>query len=163
MNIDDLRQLFRYNEWASKTFFDACGKLSAADLMADRRSSHPSILDTLRHVVFAEWLWLRRWRGLKRVPWPGADGDLDAVRREWSDVVRGQHEFLDSIDEDDLPKPISYTNDAGEQWTYLLGSMMQHTVNHSTYHRGQLASMLRQSGVKPPATDLLVYFDCGGS
>jgi uncharacterized damage-inducible protein DinB len=36
-------------------------------------------------------------------------------------------------------------------------------VNHSTYHRGQLASLLREIGIAPPPTDFLAYFDCGGS
>jgi uncharacterized damage-inducible protein DinB len=37
--------------------------------------------------------------------------------------------------------------------------MLQHIVNHSTYHRGQLTTLLRQLGAQPCATDFLYYFD----
>jgi uncharacterized damage-inducible protein DinB len=31
-------------------------------------------------------------------------------------------------------------------------------VNHSTYHRGQIVTMLRQLGAKPPTTDLILFY-----
>ena len=37
--------------------------------------------------------------------------------------------------------------------------MLQHTVNHSTYHRGQIVTMLRQAGANAVSTDFLLYFD----
>lgn len=54
---------------------------------------------------------------------------------------------------------IAYVNTKGERWEYPLGRLMQHVVNHSTYHRGQVTTLLRQLGVKPLATDLLVFHD----
>jgi uncharacterized damage-inducible protein DinB len=50
-------------------------------------------------------------------------------------------------------------NTRGETWSYPLGIMMQHVVNHSSYHRGQTTTMLRQLGRIPAATDLLLFFD----
>lgn len=73
-----------------------------------------------------------------------------------------QHEqtaFISSIAPTDLERLISYENPAGTPWTYSLRHMVQHVVNHSTYHRGQVAGMLRQVGTTPQATDFLVYLD----
>jgi uncharacterized damage-inducible protein DinB len=56
-----------------------------------------------------------------------------------------------------------YQNLKGETWRYPLWQQMHHVVNHSTYHRGQVVTMLRQLGAAAPATDLLVYYDQGGS
>jgi len=53
-------------------------------------------------------------------------------------------------------------NTRGETWRYPLTHMMQHLVNHSSYHRGQVSLMLRQLGAEPTPTDLLVFFDAGG-
>jgi uncharacterized damage-inducible protein DinB len=39
----------------------------------------------------------------------------------------------------------------------LLAPILQHVVNHSTYHRGQIATMLRQLGTKAIPTDLIAY------
>lgn len=163
MTTDDLLKLYRFNDWANERFFAAAEKIPTADLTAPRPCSHGSLLGTLRHIVFAEWLWLRRWQGLPREPWTFDQVDLPRLWKHCLDVSTSRQAFLKSVRNDDLEKRITYTNDAGQKWTYTLGEMMQHLVNHSTYHRGQLASLLREIGVAPPPTDFLVYFDCGGS
>ena len=48
---------------------------------------------------------------------------------------------------------------SGQRWEYALGHMMQHTANHSSYHRGQVVTLLRQLGKTPEATDFLVFLD----
>ena len=62
-----------------------------------------------------------------------------------------------------LLQPLEYRNRKGEVWRYPLWQQLFQVVNHSTYHRGQVATMLRQLGATPAATDLLVYYDQGGS
>ena len=57
---------------------------------------------------------------------------------------------------------IPYENLRGQRFEYALGHMMQHVVNHSSYHRGQVVTLLRQLGRTPPNTDFLEYFDEGG-
>ncbi|MFY9554137.1 MAG: DinB family protein, partial [Blastocatellia bacterium] len=54
---------------------------------------------------------------------------------------------------------IAYTNTKGERWEYPLGRMMQHLANHSSYHRGQVTTMLRQLGAAVSPVDLLVFMD----
>lgn len=60
---------------------------------------------------------------------------------------------------DDLVRMISYENPPGTPWSYSLQHMLQHVVNHSTYHRGQLTSMFRTLGATPRPFDFLVSFD----
>jgi uncharacterized damage-inducible protein DinB len=55
-------------------------------------------------------------------------------------------------------RPITYTNTHGQTFTQPLQDLLFHILNHSTYHRGQLAQLLRQQGFTPPATDF-VYFN----
>jgi uncharacterized damage-inducible protein DinB len=78
-------------------------------------------------------------------------------RKRWANK-----RFL-TLTDDRVKARISYENARGERWEYSLGHMMQHIVNHSTYHRGQVVTLLRQLGQTPPPTDFLVYFDEGGS
>ena len=54
---------------------------------------------------------------------------------------------------------VSYVNFQGQKWTYELRDMVKHLVVHSAYHRGQVASLLRQLAVVPPHTDYLVFLD----
>jgi uncharacterized damage-inducible protein DinB len=67
--------------------------------------------------------------------------------------------LIDGLTDDRLRERISYQNLKGERWEYSLGQMLQHVVNHSTYHRGQIITLLRQLGLKGVSTDFLLYFD----
>jgi DinB family protein len=58
-----------------------------------------------------------------------------------------------------ISRRVSYENLQGVHWEYSLAETMQHVVNHSSYHRGQVVVLLRQLGQTPPATDFLVFFD----
>ena len=60
-----------------------------------------------------------------------------------------------------MARAVSYVNVKGETWTYRLEEMLVHLVNHSTYHRGQVATMLRQLGKTPEPTDYLLFLDGG--
>jgi len=129
-------------------------------LHRDLAVSYRSIFGTLQHILWAEWRWLGRWlmRALAGRD-PLECRDLVALRARWTEIEREQLEFLQRLTAADLGRPISYDNPPGTRWTYELRHMLQHLVNHSTYHRGQVAAMLRQLDTAPPATDFLVYLD----
>ena len=86
------------------------------------------------HVLWAEWIWLERWRGAspKQVfaedQWP----DVDAIRSRWHELERDRQGFIGELTEDRLLQRIAYENLQGERWEYSLVHMMQHVVNHST-------------------------------
>jgi uncharacterized damage-inducible protein DinB len=126
-------------------------------------SSFPSVRDTLVHVLWSEWIWLQRWKGLSptAVFLAGDYSDVGAVRSRWTELQAEQADFFTSLDEPALARNIRYVNLRGETWEYALWKQMLHVVNHSSYHRGQAATMLRQLGRTPPSTDLLVFYDEG--
>jgi len=74
-------------------------------------------------------------------------------------VENEQQAFLENLNDELLNTRVSYENLEGHRWEYSLAHMMQHVVNHSSYHRGQVAAFLRQLGQTPSATDLLVFLD----
>jgi len=152
--------LYAYNRWANARLVAAAATLSPELLNRDLAVSYRSIFGTLQHILWAEWRWLGRWQ--MRAP-AGRDPlecrDLAALRARWTDIEREQLEFLQRLTAADLERPISYDNPPGTRWTYELRHMLQHLVNHSTYHRGQVAAMLRLLDTAPPATDFLVYLD----
>ncbi len=126
-------------------------------------SSFPCIRDTLVHILSAEWVWLRRWTGTspRRVLDPAGFGSLGTLRARWAEVEVEQTAFVDQLTPEALEHVVSYTNVQGAMWRYPLGQMLQHVVNHSTYHRGQVTTMLRQLGAAPVALDLLMFVDDG--
>ncbi|HVG29256.1 MAG TPA: DinB family protein [Pyrinomonadaceae bacterium] len=161
MNVKDARGLFAYNEWANALILDAAARLSDEEFTRGLGNSFPSVRDTLVHLLFAEWVWLRRWRGESpRVTLDPADfPSVERVRARLSEVARERAELVAGLSDADLDGVVAYVNAKGEEWRYPLGRMMRHVVNHSTYHRGQVVTMLRQLGAGAPSTDLLYYDD----
>lgn len=161
MDVKRIQELYEYNRWANARTLDAASKLTADEFTKDLRSSYRSVRDTLTHVMSAEWIWLMRWKGIspKAMLAPSDFPTISLLRARWAEVEREQAEFVSSVTDKDLDTMIAYVNMKGERWTYPLWQMMHHVVNHSTYHRGQVTTMLRQLGAEPVATDFLVFYD----
>ena len=155
----EIRDLYAYNAWANALVLEAAGHLTAEELVRDLGSSFPSIRDTLEHIVQCEWVWLCRWRGdsPRELP-PGWEGaDLARIRVCCEEIRSGQEAFVAALAEPALDEVISYTSWAGQPFTAPLWQLLRTVVNHSSYHRGQVATMLRQLGASAPTTDLVVY------
>ena len=160
MTPSQAQSLYAYDRWANARLLAAASTLPRNLLDRDLGVSHRSLWGTLRHILWGNWLWLGRWReGQPTGLSPLACLDLEALQARWTEVEREQQAFVQRVTPSDLEKLIGYDNPPGTRWTYTLGQMLQHMVNHSTYHRGQVAAMLRQLEAVPPATDYLIYFD----
>lgn len=164
MNIQDIRRLFDYTEWANDLAMEAANRLTDEDLRRDVGVSHQSIFGTLSHTAGAEWIWLERWNGrspAKAEAWriwtPEACGDIATLKDRWSDVVNRRAQLLTKIDEDRLAAELPFKLLSGDPSSMPLIDQMQHVVNHSTMHRGQIVGMIRQLGIEPPSTDLLFF------
>ena len=160
MNLEDICLLYDFNAWANNRTLEACGALSPEQFTRDLGSSFKSVRDTLAHIYGAEWVWLERWHG--RIPsgLPSAADfpDLETVRRRFAEMDRNLVDYAASLTSDDLQRVISYKSMAGSPSAQPLWQMLQHLANHGTYHRGQIAAMLRQLGAKASSTDLIGFY-----
>ncbi len=159
MRIEEARDLFGYSAWATGRMFDAAAAVPADKLSATIASSFPSILGTLGHIVSTEWIWLRRWGGESPMTAPAwaTGSSLSELRTRLTEVESERDRFLGRLADADLDRIVEYRRMSGEAHADKLADLVRHTVNHSTYHRGQLATQLRQIGVQPPGTDLVTY------
>ena len=159
MNAGEIRHLFAYTEWANARILETIDGLTEEQYTRTIESSFPSIAATLAHIVSVEWVWLRRWKGESPAvvpPWTSG-APRETLREQLRAVESERAEFLAALDDAALATPVSYRNIKGDPFTFPLGRLLLHLVNHSTYHRGQLTTMLRQAGASPPATDLLLF------
>lgn len=172
MNKDDIQLLFEYDRWANKSVLQAASTLSAEQFTRDLGGSFGSVRDTLVHIVSGEWGWLTIWKARDLTSefvtqlWdrieitfdPKAYGDIAAVRAKWGEVEREQIDFVSGVTDESLKRmlPIRTTH-------LSLAHLMQHMANHSTYHRGQVSTMMRQLGGKPVATDFARFLLVGRS
>lgn len=164
MTPEQIRELYDFNAWANQRVLDSCAALRPEQFVRTIVSSYPSVRETLAHIVTGEWVWLELWLGRmhpapERKSFAEQFTDIGSIRAGWSEVEKERRRFLDTLTPADLDHVIEYTSLMGNRCAYTLRRMMQHVVNHSTYHRGQLTTMLRQLGAEPCATDYLRYFD----
>jgi uncharacterized damage-inducible protein DinB len=159
MTTGEVRELFAYDAWANGRAFDAVSALPEEQQGHSIASSFPSVAGTLAHIVGAEWVWLRRWQGESPSGYPDwvATPMLADLRARLTAVEQERDAFVAGLSEADLGRVVSYRTLSGQAFEDPLNNLMRHVVNHSTYHRGQVATQLRQLGLKPPSTDLIVF------
>ncbi len=161
MTATEMRRLFEYNAWANGKLLTAMEALPADTVRSDAGSSHGGIHGTMLHIVWAHHLWLLRWQGRPNeasLARSRTVSDLPALRSYWSEVAADTGGFLDSrLTDGFLLETFSMKTTKGDSFAHSYGEAMFHLVNHSSYHRGQVASLMRQSGGVPPATDFIAF------
>ena len=158
--LETIKLLYAYTKWADGRMFEAVSKLTPEQWAKDLGSSLKSTRDTVVHLVSAQWIWISRWKGeTPKGMWAAADFPSQAsILEKWEPLARDLAAFVGDQTEESVAKPLTYKNLKGESLTYPLGQLMLHTVNHSTYHRGQVTTLLRQLGAQPLSSDLVVYY-----
>jgi uncharacterized damage-inducible protein DinB len=161
MTLAEIHELYEYNAWANHRVLESCVPLTTEQFTRPLGSSFSSLRDTLVHILGAEWIWLERWMGRspEALPSPEKFPDLASVRVGWEPVEFMLMVIVAGLREDEIQQEIDYINLQGERFAYPLRAMLVHLVNHGSYHRGQVAAMLRQLGAQPLPTDYLVFLD----
>ncbi len=164
MNKHDMDRLYKYNRWANATMMKCVSPLSTEELTRKIGGSFPSVRDTLAHMIAADWIWLRRWKGVSPKAFIDAAEfpDFAAIKEKWKEIETEQTDFINEQTDESLHQVLKYVNTKGQAFQYPLIDVMQHLVNHSSYHRGQVTNFLRQLGAQPASTDYLFYFDVEG-
>jgi len=166
MITDDIQQLYEYDRWANNRVLQAASALSPEQFTRDLGGSFRSVRDTLVHIIGGEWGWLTYWKEVAPGPaflkdlWDRHDAlfrpdrfpDIAVVKSKWAEVEKEQIDFANGLTNESLEKTLPIpTTQIG------LASLMQHLANHSTYHRGQVALMMRLLDAKPMATDFHLF------
>ncbi len=155
----ELKQLFDYTHWANGAVLDATAPLTPEQRTRDLRSSFPSVHATLLHIAQSDWIWLRRWQGESPAAEPSWTTDTHAqLRQQWETVMRERAGFLEPLDDTAMRRVVPYRRLDGSAHESELWQLLLHVVNHSTYHRGQVTTMLRQLGAPAVSTDLTRWY-----
>jgi uncharacterized damage-inducible protein DinB len=160
MNTEDFRLLYDYNSWANHRTLDACAALTEEQFTRDMGSSFRSVRDTLAHLMLVEWIWLERWNGRAPSSYPPSTDfpNLNAVRARWAEIELDLLKYIASLTPEDLQRVVHHKTMAGVPQAQPLWQMLQQVLNHATYHRGQVTTLLRQLGAKGVGTDLIMFY-----
>jgi len=161
MTLQDLQTLLDYHYWARDRLLDAVATLSPEQYQRDLGSSFKSVRETVTHVYAAEWAWFERWQGRSPTALLAPDlfADLAALRRTWSELETKMRDYVAGLGEQGTSRVIEYKLLSGAAGASPLWQMLQHVVNHASYHRGQVTTMLRQMGAQPgKPMDMIAYY-----
>ena len=138
-----------YNLWANQLVSDFLKKnLSDEQIHREISSSFPSVMKTVLHIWDAQYLWLKRMEGISLSVFPSKDfkgTTQDALNGLMETSIRWV-EVVNNCSEDFLNSELTYKTVAGAEFKNKVSDIFQHVFNHSTYHRGQIVTMLRQLG-----------------
>jgi Uncharacterized protein conserved in bacteria len=147
----------RYSHWASGQMLQAARELGREELHRHLYSSYPSVHATLLHIFRADRIWITRLAAepVSAFAQPGEDSlSLDDLERQWQAVNDRFIAWSSGVSDERIDGMLEWVNLRGEKHATPVWQIVMHVVNHASYHRGQIATMLRQLGHVPPNTDL---------
>jgi uncharacterized damage-inducible protein DinB len=143
-----LSRLFAHNAWADERALEAMRRAGSDDPRTARA------LSLLAHLVGAEEVWASRIEGRdsRTAVWPTLGIE------ECEALARDVHAALRAIAERaDLAAEIRYRTSAGAEFASRLDDILLHVALHGSYHRGQVALLLRDAGAEPAPTDYIAW------
>lgn len=160
MTPQELRTLVDYHYWALDRLLAAVERLTPDQFTRDLGNSFPSVRDTLAHLQGAEWIWISRFHG--ETPSAGLPldrfADVAAARAAWRDTERDLRALVERLDDDGTAQSLAYRLLNGTTGVSRVDETVLHLVNHGTYHRGQVTTLLRQLGAPAPASMDFIAF-----
>jgi uncharacterized damage-inducible protein DinB len=160
MKPEEMRALFAFNAWANQKMLGAAEALTTEQFTKPLGSSFSSVRDTLAHVCGVEWVWLERLQGRSPASIPDAKeyGTVEALRVRWTELEARLLAYVGRLSQAELDEVVEYKTLSFGLAQNPRWQIMQHVVNHGTYHRGQVTTMLRQLGAKSVGTDLILFY-----
>ncbi len=151
--------LWRYNLWANSQFLIASDSLSPDQFLKDLGDGCGSFRDKLAHIFAADEIWWMRISSVADFPFTKPDQipSQDDLKQKWNPILQKYSQILEDPSTD-YKQMVVYKNFRGKEFQTSLYEILLHVYNHSTYHRGQAASLFRRLTGKPPVTDLMEYF-----
>ena len=151
-----LQRLIAYHRWATERTLETCAVLTPDEFLRDLGGSFNSVRDTLAHALMADNAWQHRVTSSPFTrPTPDQlPADLETLCDQWQPVLSGWDEVIATRGSSEL---IQYHAFDGQPYSNTVDEIVSHVVNHGSYHRGQVTTMLRQLGHKAINTDLIAF------
>lgn len=146
--VEHFIHLFKYNDWATER---------TAKSIESTQKIIPDAIRLLSHIISSQYVWLGRITGEKNdlAIWDNFTIEecfklSVEITSKWINLFEGKNnEFLE--------KRIQYKNSKGDDFENSLKDIITHILNHSTYHRAQIAQIVRRADGQPAVTDYIVY------
>jgi uncharacterized damage-inducible protein DinB len=155
-----LQMLTRYKAWANKLFFRSLADVPVASLVAPQPIIFGSMLRTLHHVYCMDRVWRAHLEGVPHgftTRNPDDCPDFETLRAVQAHIDDWYISYAETLSEKTLDEVVHFTFIGGGEGAMRRSDILLHAVNHTTYHRGHVATMMFNMSVPPPTTDLPVF------
>jgi len=167
---DHVYQMADYNQWMNQKVYEAVGTMGPEKLHEDKGAFFGSVFASLNHICVGDTVWLKRfsavlakhqaYQPITTLPMPES---LDSFIANNFIDLKDRRVLLDEallelsslLTDEELLQPISYQNKKGVTANKTLFNLLMHVFNHQTHHRGQVTTLLSQSGIDVGITDLV--------
>src|SRR5580658_387779 len=139
-------ELFQYNQFANKLVFTA--------LAENPEKESGNSIKFLSHIINVHQIWNDRIQPRFS---PAGAWEMHAIQDLYDMDTRNHRGSMQILDDLDLDQIIQYANTKGKIYQHTVGDLLFQIINHSTYHRGQIALECRQNGIEPVLTDYISF------
>ncbi len=156
----ELETLVRYKAWADDIFLDAIANLPDTELQRSRPMLFGNILSLLNHVYAMDRAWQCNLTGkphnyqarnpTEQLPFPLLQQQQSAINHWYID-------YTVNLSAERFKKAVTFTFIGGGEGTMRRSEIIQHIVNHASYHRGHIEGVLYHMSIEPPTTDIPVF------
>jgi uncharacterized damage-inducible protein DinB len=152
-----------YSQWASERCIEAVRPLTSEEQNRHMYTSHQSVLGTLVHIYQSDRVWLSRLSGSPRFTLADLDEvfTLDSLAEAWKKLSGDFQNWAGALSDEAVDSILKYVNLQGNHYQQPVWKLVLHVVNHASYHRGQVTTLLRQLNHIPAVTDLAAYYNRG--
>jgi len=155
-----IQRHLQFNAWADGKMVEMLTNVDEKLFDQEVKSSFPSLRKTVMHIWDAEQVWFLRIKGIPFSGWPGNNfkGNTQEMLNGYVDNSKALAEFMLPKDRAFFDTLLNYKNMQGLEYTQPIEDILFHVVNHASFHRGQLITMMRELGLnKFTNTDLITY------
>ena len=152
------QSMFHYHQWATQKLLDHVASNGDAIFHQVGKNSFKTISETYSHVLSVDFLWFKRLTGIEKPEWKVFDVNTVSVTKEaFAKLHEEIGQYLGTLTDDQWKETLSFTNIKGDPFSNTRGEMFFTFINHSSYHRGQVTSFLRQFDLEGIPIDY-IYF-----
>lgn len=156
----ELKALAEYKYWADNLLYGCLAELSEAELRRDRPMLFSNILSLLHHVYAMDVVWRSN---LESVPHnlqtrnPEVRDSFKELRNNQNEINSWYEHYFARLDHGEQIARISFNYIGEGSGVMSRAEILQHAVNHSSYHRGHIEGVLYQMSIEPPTTDITIF------
>ncbi len=159
-NLNSIQKLTRYKQWADQKISKSLADLPIEVLQAKQKIVFGSLIATLHHVYLMDIVWKSH---LLAIPHnitsrnPIETPTLAKLAESQAAIDTWFIDYADNASNNLFKEVVKFEFIGGGHGAMTREEILQHVVNHTTYHRGHIAAMMYECGAEPPTTDFPVY------